>query len=87
MSGDTADKPIKDASTLIVLREADGRLETFMLCRHHQSGFMGGAHVFPGGKVDPSDAEAGWRARVDTDSSSRAFMVWACGMISPPRRR
>jgi 8-oxo-dGTP pyrophosphatase MutT (NUDIX family) len=65
MSGDTADKPIKDASTVIVLREADGRLETFMLCRHHQSGFMGGAHVFPGGKVDASDAEAGWHARVD----------------------
>jgi 8-oxo-dGTP pyrophosphatase MutT (NUDIX family) len=65
MSGDTPDKPIKDASTVIVLREADGGLETFMLCRHHQSGFMGGAHVFPGGKVDPSDAEAGWHARVD----------------------
>jgi 8-oxo-dGTP pyrophosphatase MutT (NUDIX family) len=65
MSGDTPDKPIKDASTVIVLREADQGLETFLLCRHHQSGFMGGAHVFPGGKVDPSDAEPAWRARVD----------------------
>ena len=65
MSGDTPDKPIKDASTVIVLREADGGLETFLLCRHHQSGFLGGAHVFPGGKVDPSDAEPSWCARVD----------------------
>jgi 8-oxo-dGTP pyrophosphatase MutT (NUDIX family) len=65
MSGDTSDKPIKDASTVIVLREADGGLETFLLCRHHQSGFMGGAHVFPGGKVDPSDAHPSWQARVD----------------------
>lgn len=65
MSGDTADKPIHDASTVIVLREADRGLETFLLCRHHQSGFMGGAHVFPGGKVDPSDSEPSWRARVD----------------------
>ena len=65
MSGDTPDKPIKDASTVIVLREADQGLETFLLCRHHRSGFMGGAHVFPGGKVDPSDAEPSWRARVD----------------------
>lgn len=65
MSGDTADQPIKDASTVIVLREADGALETFMLCRHHQSGFMGGAHVFPGGKVDPSDSEESWLRRVD----------------------
>ena len=64
MSGDTPGKPIQDASTVIVLRETDGGLETFLLCRHHQSGFMGGAHVFPGGKVDPSDAEPSWRARV-----------------------
>ncbi|MBW1762867.1 MAG: NUDIX domain-containing protein [Deltaproteobacteria bacterium] len=65
MSGDTPDKPIRDASTVIILREADEGLETFLLCRHHQSGFMGGAHVFPGGKVDPSDAEPSWGARVD----------------------
>lgn len=75
MSGDTADKPIQDASTVIVLREADGGLETFMLCRHHQSGFMGGAHVFPGGKVDPSDAEAGWHARVDRPAEELAQLL------------
>jgi len=65
MSGDTAGKPIQDASTVIVLREGDHGLETFLLCRHHQSGFMGGAHVFPGGKVDPSDKQPTWQARVD----------------------
>jgi 8-oxo-dGTP pyrophosphatase MutT (NUDIX family) len=65
MSGDAAGKPIKDASTVIVLRETAGAIETFMLCRHHQSGFMGGAHVFPGGKVDASDSERGWLTRID----------------------
>jgi len=65
MSSNTVDRPIKDASTVIVLREADGGLETFLLCRHQQSGFMGGAHVFPGGKVDLSDKQATWRARID----------------------
>lgn len=65
MSGDTVDNPIKDASTVIVLREANSGLETFMLCRHQQSGFMGGAHVFPGGKVDASDREQSWLTRVD----------------------
>lgn len=68
MSGGSPDKPIKDASTVIVLRETDGVLETFLLCRHHQSGFMGGAHVFPGGKVDSSDKKPSWRARVDRTS-------------------
>ena len=65
MSGAPEGKPIKDASTVIVLRETGGGLETFMLCRHQQSGFMGGAHVFPGGKVDPSDSDPGWRERID----------------------
>jgi len=65
MSGGPVDKPISDASTVIVLRETDAGLETFLLCRHHQSGFMGGAHVFPGGKVDRSDKDSRWRARVD----------------------
>lgn len=65
MSAESADEPIKDASTVIVLREGDAGLQTFMLCRHQQSGFMGGAHVFPGGKVDASDSDTGWKQRVD----------------------
>jgi 8-oxo-dGTP pyrophosphatase MutT (NUDIX family) len=65
MSAEPGDKPIRDASTVIVLREANGSLETFMLCRHQQSGFMGGAHVFPGGKVDATDSDERWLGRVD----------------------
>ncbi|MGB3051211.1 MAG: hypothetical protein WBB42_09445 [Polyangiales bacterium] len=65
MNADAADKPIENASTVIVLRETEAGIETFMLCRHQQSVFMGGAHVFPGGKVDPSDAAPGWLDRVD----------------------
>ncbi len=68
MSGDAPVKPInpiKDASTVIVLRDVDDGIETFLLCRHQQSGFMGGAHVFPGGKVDRDDHDPSWQARVD----------------------
>jgi 8-oxo-dGTP pyrophosphatase MutT (NUDIX family) len=64
MSGKNADVPIQDASTVIVLRDADDGLETFMVCRHHRSGFMGGAHVFPGGKVDEADLDSSWQGRV-----------------------
>jgi len=70
MSTDTGGKPIRDASTVIVLRETGAGIETFMLCRHQQSGFMGGAHVFPGGKVDPSDSAPDWIGRVDQASES-----------------
>lgn len=65
MTAAVAPKPIKDAATVIVLREGPSGLETFMLCRHHRSGFMGGAHVFPGGKVDASDFDARWQPRVN----------------------
>jgi 8-oxo-dGTP pyrophosphatase MutT (NUDIX family) len=65
MSGDPVGAPILDASTVVLLREADRELETFMLCRHQRSGFMGGAHVFPGGKVDASDRTRRWLERID----------------------
>ena len=65
-------KPIRDASTVIVLRETGGGLETFMLCRHGQSGFMGGAHVFPGGKIDAADASSRWNARIDAQATELA---------------
>ena len=65
MSETPAGKPILDASTVIVLRETGEGLETFMLCRHQQSGFMGGAHVFPGGKVDAADTDTAWHGRIN----------------------
>lgn len=68
-------KTIRDASTVIVLREAEGALETFMLCRHGQSGFMGGAHVFPGGKVDPDDNGSTWKERIDGSPSGLAGLL------------
>jgi 8-oxo-dGTP pyrophosphatase MutT (NUDIX family) len=47
----------RDAATVILLRDVDGGgFETFMVRRHIKSGFMGGATVFPGGKLDPDDS-------------------------------
>lgn len=45
----------RPASTVALLRMADGRLEVFLVRRHDTIAFMGGAHVFPGGRVDDSD--------------------------------
>lgn len=45
------------ASTVLLLRDGDEGLEVFMVKRHYQIDFAGGALVFPGGKVDPADAE------------------------------
>ncbi len=48
----------RDAATVLVLRpgEGDESFEIFMVRRHGKSGFMAGAHVFPGGKLDDEDA-------------------------------
>lgn len=55
--GTTPDVMPRDASTVVLLRarEADA-FEVFLVKRHGASAFMGGAYVFPGGKVDREDA-------------------------------
>lgn len=61
----------RDAATVLVLRDAGQRgrasrsahmegIEVFCVRRHDRSGYLGGAVVFPGGKVDPSDLSSAW---------------------------
>jgi 8-oxo-dGTP pyrophosphatase MutT (NUDIX family) len=47
------------AATILLVRDAPDGLEVFMVKRHHQVDFVSGALVFPGGKVDRTDREAG----------------------------
>lgn len=47
--------PARLASTVVLLRSDSGRLEVFLVRRHDKVAFMGGAHVFPGGRVDAAD--------------------------------
>src|SRR5882672_6326450 len=50
----------RDASTLVVARDASGGgIEVFCVERQ-KAGFLGGAVVFPGGKLDPSDLDPEW---------------------------
>src|SRR3954467_8594497 len=44
----------RPASTVVLLRSADP-FEVFLVRRSDSIAFMGGAHVFPGGRVDASD--------------------------------
>ncbi|MBT8248955.1 MAG: NUDIX hydrolase [Acidimicrobiia bacterium] len=45
-----------DASSVLLLKDYASQVAVFMLERHIDSDFVGGAYVFPGGKVDESDA-------------------------------
>jgi len=46
--------PTRPASTVVLLRPADP-FEVFLVRRSDSIAFMGGAHVFPGGRVDEDD--------------------------------
>ena len=48
----------RPAATLILVRDAGTGIEVLMIRRTQSAAFMGGAHVFPGGGVDVSDAAA-----------------------------
>ena len=48
---------VRAASTVVVLRDADHGLEVLLLQRSAQADFMPGHWVFPGGGVEPGDAE------------------------------
>jgi 8-oxo-dGTP pyrophosphatase MutT (NUDIX family) len=45
----------RDAATVMLVRDQPAGMEVFMLRRNLNSDFVGGAYVFPGGKVDDAD--------------------------------
>jgi 8-oxo-dGTP pyrophosphatase MutT (NUDIX family) len=81
--------PPKDASTLVVVREAGGGFEVFCVERHQKAGFLGGAIVFPGGKLDADDVDPAWTAHTtaphplstplaDDEATLRGLAIAAC---------
>ena len=49
----------RPAATVVVLRDSSSGPEVFMVRRHADTAFMGGAHVFPGGRVEKADRDGG----------------------------
>ena len=47
--------PARPASTVVLLRPSPSRFDVFLVRRHDNVAFMGGAYVFPGGRVDDAD--------------------------------
>lgn len=46
----------RDAATVLALRDTHAGPEVFMVRRDSRMGFLGGAHVFPGGALDEADS-------------------------------
>ncbi len=58
--------PLRDAATVILVREKNKELEVYLLKRSTKSGFMGGLYVFPGGVVDDQDrGYTDWQPCID----------------------
>ena len=80
----------RHASTVVLMREGDGRpggIEVYLLRRHVDMAFAAGMCVFPGGGVDPRDfdadigwvgpAPAVWAALLGTDVAFAGALVCA----------
>ena len=59
--GETA-VPARDAATVVLLRDGATGLQVYVLRRHRGMAFAAGMYAFPGGAVDPRDADmsVGW---------------------------
>lgn len=65
LNSDIVSGPARSAATVIMLRDSPNGLEVFLIKRHSLSDVLGGAFVFPGGKVDRLDAELDMATHLD----------------------
>lgn len=76
--------PARPAATVVLLREGRGEVEVLLLQRTRTSGFVPGAWVFPGGRVDPADADPRAIALVDGLTPSGAARRLGLPSGDPP---
>ncbi|TCN56997.1 hypothetical protein EV641_102138 [Rhodococcus sp. SMB37] len=84
---DPTSVPVRDASTVMLVRDSARGVEVFLLQRVVGMDFAGGMTVFPGGGVDGSDSEASvrwtgrdvdwWAQRFDVTSARAQALVLA----------
>jgi 8-oxo-dGTP pyrophosphatase MutT (NUDIX family) len=75
------------AATVVLLRERDGAVQAYLLRRRSTMAFAAGMYAFPGGAVDPRDAEeavawggpdpAAWAGRLGCDEAMARASVCA----------
>ena len=65
LNQETITTPPRAAATVVMLRDMPTGLEVFLMKRHSLSDVLGGAYVFPGGKVDAADADLDMAAHLD----------------------
>lgn len=74
LNNEIIDTPIRDASTVVLMRDTTGTIEVLMLCRGNSHTVMNNAYVFPGGKLDDADHEADKIARLKLPGDARTLL-------------
>jgi 8-oxo-dGTP pyrophosphatase MutT (NUDIX family) len=57
--------PVRDAATVVLLRDGDTGPETWLLTRHTDMVFAAGMSVFPGGRIAAADADLPFGGALD----------------------
>jgi 8-oxo-dGTP pyrophosphatase MutT (NUDIX family) len=75
----TSEKPVRDAATVLVVRDTSEGLEVFLVRRHGNASWLPDVSVFPGGAVDAADRDAAAHAllRGSAGEIDPAFVVTA----------
>jgi 8-oxo-dGTP pyrophosphatase MutT (NUDIX family) len=74
--------PAALSATILLVRDGASGLEVFMVQRHHRIDFATGAMVFPGGKLEEGDFDAGLRGRArGAEGLSNAELAVRAGAI------
>ena len=70
INSDVVTTPPLDSATVVMLRDGPTGLEVLLLKRHAASSVLGGAFVFPGGKLDAADAHPDLLQRLDRPAAA-----------------
>jgi 8-oxo-dGTP pyrophosphatase MutT (NUDIX family) len=67
---DIITSPPLDSASVVLLRDSAQGLQVLLLKRHQASNVLGGAHVFPGGKLDLADESPTLLAQLSQDAAT-----------------
>ena len=68
----SAREPLDSATVILTRESSQGQFKVFLMRRHRDSDFMGGAFVFPGGRLDDADCDPGLVVHAPDFSGSEA---------------
>jgi 8-oxo-dGTP pyrophosphatase MutT (NUDIX family) len=70
LNHDIITTPPLDSASVVLLRDSAQGLQVLLLRRHQASNVLGGAHVFPGGKLDLADQSPALLAKLSQDTAT-----------------